>query len=76
MILVMTDHPCLRVGRHSWYQSHYGYNTSSMVLFLKTTTRIHLDGHIRAIYIWQSFSFGEEHIGPTYVMIFHMHMPG
>jgi hypothetical protein len=24
MILVRTDHPCLRVGRHSWYQSHYG----------------------------------------------------
>jgi hypothetical protein len=20
MILVMTNHPCLRVGRHSWYQ--------------------------------------------------------
>jgi hypothetical protein len=36
MILVRTDHPYLRVGRHSWYQSHYGYNTSCTVLFLKT----------------------------------------
>jgi hypothetical protein len=36
MILVWTDHPCLRVGRHSWYQSHYEYNTSHMVLFAKT----------------------------------------
>jgi hypothetical protein len=36
MILVRTGHPYLRVGRHSWYQSHYGYNTSCTVLFLKT----------------------------------------
>jgi hypothetical protein len=28
------------------------------------------------IYIWQSFSFGEEHIEPTYVMILHMHVHG
>jgi hypothetical protein len=26
------------------------------------------------IYIWQNFSFGEEHIGPTYVMMLHMHL--
>jgi hypothetical protein len=36
MILVRTDHPCLWVGHHRWYQSHYGYNTSRTVLFLKT----------------------------------------
>jgi hypothetical protein len=35
MILVRTDHPCLRVRRHSWYQSHYGYNTSCPVLFFE-----------------------------------------
>jgi hypothetical protein len=36
MILIRTDHPCLTVGCHSWYQSHYGYNTSRTVLFSKT----------------------------------------
>jgi hypothetical protein len=36
MILVRTNHPCLRVWRHSWYQSYYGYNTSRTVLFSKT----------------------------------------
>jgi hypothetical protein len=36
MILVRADHPYLRVGRHRWYQSHYGYNTSHMAIFLKT----------------------------------------
>jgi hypothetical protein len=49
MILVRTNHPCLRVGRHSWYQSHYGYNTTRMVLFSKATVRICLDAHIRTI---------------------------
>jgi hypothetical protein len=33
-ILVKTNHPCLRVGRHSWYQP-YEYNTSLTVIFLK-----------------------------------------
>jgi hypothetical protein len=51
MILVSTDHPCLRVGRHIWYQSHYGYNTSCMILFLKTTVRIRLDAHIMTIVV-------------------------
>jgi hypothetical protein len=51
MILVRTDHPCFRVGRHSWYQSHYGYNTSRMVLFSKTAVRICLDAHIRTIVV-------------------------
>jgi hypothetical protein len=51
MILVRTDHPCLRVGRHSCYQSHYGYNTSSTTLFLKIAVRIRLDAHIKTIVV-------------------------
>jgi hypothetical protein len=51
MVLVSTDHRCLRVGCHSWYQSHYGYNTLRMILFLKTAVRIHLDAHIRTIVV-------------------------
>jgi hypothetical protein len=51
MILVRTGHTCLRVGRHSWYQSHYGYNISRTVLFLKTAERIRLDAHIRTIVV-------------------------
>jgi hypothetical protein len=51
MIVVRTDHPYLRVGHHSWYQSRYRYNTSRMVLFLKTVVRIHLDAHIRIIVV-------------------------
>jgi hypothetical protein len=39
------------VGRHSWYQSHYGYNTSHTVLFSKTAVRIRLDAHIRTIIV-------------------------
>jgi hypothetical protein len=45
MILVRTNHPCLGVGYHSWYQSHDGYNTSCTILFLKTAVRICLDAH-------------------------------
>jgi hypothetical protein len=26
------------------------------------------------IYIWQDFSFGEERMGLTYVMMLHMHL--
>jgi hypothetical protein len=51
MILVRTDHPCLMVGRHSWYQSRYGYNASRTVLFLKPAVRIRLDAHIRIIVV-------------------------
>jgi hypothetical protein len=51
MILVMTGHPYLGVGCHSWYQSYYGYNTSHTVLFLKTAVRIRLDAHIRNIVV-------------------------
>jgi hypothetical protein len=51
MILIRTDNPCLRVGRHSWYQSHYGYNTPRTVLFSKTVVRIRLDAYIRTIVV-------------------------
>jgi hypothetical protein len=51
MILLATNHPCLRVGRHGWFQSYYWYNTSRTVLFLKTVVRIHLDAHIRTIIV-------------------------
>jgi hypothetical protein len=47
MILVMTHHPCLRVGCHRWYQSYYGYNTSCTVLFAKTNGEETLRSHIR-----------------------------
>jgi hypothetical protein len=32
--------------------------------------------YVYAIYIWQSFSFGEERIEPTYVIILLMHVHG
>jgi hypothetical protein len=51
MILVSTDHPCLGVGCHNWYQSRYGYNTSRTVLFLKTAVWIRLDADIRTIVV-------------------------
>jgi hypothetical protein len=51
MILIRTDHPCLRVGWHNWYQSRYGYNISHTVLFLKTVMRIRLDAYIRTIVV-------------------------
>jgi hypothetical protein len=51
MIWVRTGHPYLRVGRHSLYQSHYGYNTSRMIQFLKTVVRICLDAHIKTIVV-------------------------
>jgi hypothetical protein len=51
MILFRTDHPCLMVEHHSWYQSHYGYNTLCAVLFLKTVMRTRLDAHIRTIVV-------------------------
>jgi hypothetical protein len=51
MIIVKTDHHCLRVRRHRWYQSHYGYNIPLTVLFLKTTVGIRLDAHVRTIVV-------------------------
>jgi hypothetical protein len=35
MILVWTNSPFEGWRRHRWYQSHYGYNTSRMILFFK-----------------------------------------
>jgi hypothetical protein len=51
MILIRTDHPYLRVGCYSCYQSHYGYNTLRTVLFSKTAARICVDAHIRTIVV-------------------------
>jgi hypothetical protein len=50
-ILVKTNHLYLRVGRHSWYQSHYRYNISCTILFWKTALRICLDAHTRTIVV-------------------------
>jgi hypothetical protein len=36
MILVMTNHPCLRAGTSQMVSKHYGYNTSHTTIFLKT----------------------------------------
>jgi hypothetical protein len=43
---------------------------------LELTTGMSATGtdYTYVIYIWQSFSFGEERIGPTYVMMLHMHL--
>jgi hypothetical protein len=54
MILIRTDYPCLSVGHHRWYQSHYGYNISRMVLFSKIMVSIRLDAHIRTIVVLTS----------------------
>jgi hypothetical protein len=51
MILIWTNRPFEGRECHSWYQSHYGYNTSCMVLFSKTLVRIRLDAHIRTIVV-------------------------
>jgi hypothetical protein len=68
MILVATNHPCLRVGRHSWFQSYYGYNTSRTVLFSKTVVRIHLDAHIRTIVVL----IGGKLIGIYFLYLFYV----
>jgi hypothetical protein len=49
MILVMTDHPCLRVGRHNWYQSITG--VIYRIPIFETTVRKCLDDHIRIIIV-------------------------
>jgi hypothetical protein len=51
MILVSTNHPYLMVRQHRCYQRYYGYNTSYMILFLKTAMRICLNAHIRTIVV-------------------------
>jgi hypothetical protein len=49
MILVRTDHPCLRVGRQRWYQSITGIIHHVRSYFKKHTVRICLEAHIRTI---------------------------
>jgi hypothetical protein len=66
MILVRIDHPCLRVGRHRWYQSHYGYNTSRTVLFSKIAVRICLDALIRTIVVLTGGKL-------TWIYFLHLH---
>jgi hypothetical protein len=51
MILVKTNHPCLRVGCYSWYQSITGVTYYIWLYFRKPTVRIHLDAHIRTIVV-------------------------
>jgi hypothetical protein len=54
MILDKTNPPYLRVGCHSWYQSHYGCNTSRTNLFSKTAVRKRFNAHIRTIVVLTS----------------------
>jgi hypothetical protein len=49
MILVTTNHPCLRVGCHRWYQSIMGTIHRVWSHVLEPTARKHLDAHIRTI---------------------------
>jgi hypothetical protein len=48
-ILVKTNHPCLRVGHHSWYQSRMSIIHHWWPYFRKPTVRIHFNADIRAI---------------------------
>jgi hypothetical protein len=50
-ILVRTNHPCLRVGRHSWYRSLMRIIPRWQPYFWKPTVRICLDDHIRTIVV-------------------------
>jgi hypothetical protein len=54
MIPVATNQACLRVGCHSWYQSHYKCNTSRTIIFVKTIrlrVMICVYAHIRTIVV-------------------------
>jgi hypothetical protein len=51
MILVRTDHHCLRVGRHNWYQSIMVIIHHIRSYFRKPIVRIRLDAHIRTIIV-------------------------
>jgi hypothetical protein len=51
MILVKTNYPCLRVGRHSWYKRITGIIRRLWPYFQKTTVRKCLDAHIRTIVV-------------------------
>jgi hypothetical protein len=51
MIMIMTNHPYLMVGRHSWYQSITGVIHHVWSYFQKPIERIHLNAHIRTIVV-------------------------
>jgi hypothetical protein len=50
-ILVRTNHHCLRVGYHSWYQSLMSIIPCWQPYFWKPMVRIWLDTHIRTIVV-------------------------
>jgi hypothetical protein len=50
-ILVRTDHPCLGVGCHSWYQSHTSIIRHWRSYFRKPTVRICFNDRIRTILV-------------------------
>jgi hypothetical protein len=51
MILIRTNHSCLKVGRHSWYQSITGIIHHVRPYFSKPTVKKHLHAHIRTIVV-------------------------
>jgi hypothetical protein len=51
MILVRTNHPRLRVGHQSWYQSITGVIHRVRSYFQKPMVRIRLDARIRIIVV-------------------------
>jgi hypothetical protein len=51
MILVVTDHPCLRVRYHNWYKSFTGVIHHVQQYFQKPTVRKCLEAHIRTIVV-------------------------
>jgi hypothetical protein len=51
MILVVTNHPCLGVGCHRWYQSIMGIIYRVRSYFQKFTVRKPLEAHIRTIVV-------------------------
>jgi hypothetical protein len=50
-ILVRTDHPCLGVGCHSWYQSHMNIIRHGRPYFWKPMVRIRFNACIRIIVV-------------------------
>jgi hypothetical protein len=50
-ILVRTDHPCLGVGCHSWYQSHMTIIRHWQSYFWKPMVRICFNAHISTIVV-------------------------
>jgi hypothetical protein len=51
MILVMTNHPCLKVGCYSWYQNITGVIHHVWSYFEKPIVMISLDARIRIIVV-------------------------